>query len=148
MRYLCRSVVLALGLVIGSGSVSDALNLCFNPGTDPPYQTLAVAEKFRMPHKGSCSPIAGFDLLRPGTLVTGTACLNSTGDTLRVAYQIFLSVLNFPTVTQDPHLVSMSLPYPSLQGGHGFVTVNLQNTGGPFGVAHANPCIPPSPVIP
>ena len=148
MRHLCRSGMLALGLVVGSGSVAHALNLCFNPGTPSPYQTLAVAERFRMPHKGSCSSIAGFDLVRPGSLVAGTACLNSTGDTLRVAYHIYLSVLDFPNVTTDPHLVSMSLPYPSLQGGHGFVTVSLENTGGPFGVAHANPCIPPSPVIP
>src|SRR5690349_191824 len=64
MRRLSRSVVLALGFMLGSGSAAHALNFCFNPGTATP--SLAVAEKFRKPAPGSCSPINGIDIGDPG----------------------------------------------------------------------------------
>jgi hypothetical protein len=80
----------ALGFVLVTGSGANALNFCFNPGTLT-NKSLAVAERFKRPGKGSCSPIDGFDLATEATglqLVTGTACLNSTGDTMRVAYTV------------------------------------------------------------
>src|SRR5215475_12320416 len=122
MRRRCRSVVLALGLVIGSGSAAHALNFCFNPGTVTP--SLAVAEKFKKPALGSCSPINGIDIgdsTFTRRLVTGTACLNSAGDTLLVAYTVqiyaFASSIGFHYT--PPLSVAMTLPYPSLANGVG-----------------------------
>ena len=64
MCRLYRSIVLALGLVMGSGAAAFALNFCFNPGiSDPSPQSLAVAERFKKPARGSCSAINGFDIL-------------------------------------------------------------------------------------
>jgi hypothetical protein len=146
MRRRCRSVVLAFGLVIGSGSAAHALNFCFNPGTVTP--SLAVAEKFKKPALGSCSPINGIDIGDPAIprrLVTGTACLNSAGDTLLVAYTVHIYTYDPGSgpIDTPPLSVAMTLPYPSLANGVGFV--NLDNSGvggGGSHNAHANPCIP------
>src|SRR5215468_3114348 len=101
MRSSLGRIVLALGLVIGSRSAAHALNFCFNPGTATP--SLAVAEKFRKPTRGSCSPINGIDIgdsALTRRLVTGTACLNSAGDTLLVAYTVHISVYD---TAEGPH---------------------------------------------
>src|SRR5262249_40225271 len=142
--------VLALGLVIGSGSAAHALNFCFNPGTgtspgDEALGSLAVAEKFHKPQRGSCSPINGFDIASEALglgpqLVTGTACLNSTGDTLRVAYVVHIvenMVVDSPAKSKE---VSLVMPYPSLVGGIGSIVsvYGTENSGG----AQANPWNP------
>ena len=151
MRRLSRVVVFALGLVMSTGAVAHALNFCFNPGTVTP--SLAVAEKFKKPARGRCSPINGIDISDSTNrrLVTGTACLNSAGDTLLVAYTVHIYAFNTAVGVQDtpPLSVAMTLPYPSLVNGVGFV--NLQNSGvggGGSTTAHANPCIPQNIPIP
>ena len=151
MRRFSRTVVFALGLVMSTGAVAHALNFCFNPGTVTP--SLAVAEKFKKPARGRCSPINGIDISDSTNrrLVTGTACLNSAGDTLLVAYTVHIYAFNTAVGVQDtpPLSVAMTLPYPSLVNGVGFV--NLQNSGvggGGSTTAHANPCIPQKIPIP
>jgi hypothetical protein len=146
MRSSVERIALALGLVIGSGSAAHALNFCFNPGTATP--SLAVAEKFRKPARGSCSPINGIDIsdsAHPRRLVSGTACLNSAGDTLLVAYTVHIYAFDTPAGPQDtpPLSVAMTLPYPSLVNGVGFVNLDNSGVGGGGSTnAHANPCIP------
>jgi len=154
MRNSLGRIALALGLVISSGS-AHALNFCFNPGTSSPDDSLAVAEKFRKPAKGSCSPINGFDLVRSGpnaAPVTGTACLNSHGDTLAVSYLVHpdVSVFTGIVVASEPRHVSMVLPYPSLLNGLGAVSLDGSGSNGSAVStnAHANSCIPPKPAIP
>jgi hypothetical protein len=146
MRSSVRTIVLALGLVIGSGAPAHALNFCFNPGfTDNLHNSLAVAVKFHKPHTGSCSPITGFDIgFGDYRSVFGTACLNSAGDLLHVNY-----------VTSGVNLISMvvniDLPYPSLLGG--LASVDSGDASGSWKFAssnngHANPCIPQAITIP
>jgi len=146
MRRSSGLVLFALGLVLGTGSSAHALNFCFNPGTDAPYGSLAVAEKFRKPARGSCTPINGFDLVvTPGPrLVSGTACLNSAGDTLRVAYVVH-GIAVFGVGSGGDVNVSIILPYPALTNGYGRTT-DPKGTFAATGSGHANPCIPP--VIP
>jgi hypothetical protein len=152
MRYLRRSVVLALGLVIGSTSAANALNFCFNPGIPEPYpQSLAVAERFKNPTRGSCSAINGFDILscpacEGPPLVVGTACLNSAGNTLRIAYTIQQAIVPSFGPTR-PVYVTIDLPYPALLNGYAALN-DTRNPGTTYGSqqGHANPCIPP--VIP
>ena len=132
--------------------MAHALNFCFNPGTTI-RQSLGVAENFREPLKNSCSPINGFDLvLTPGPrIITGTACLNATGDTLRVAYMIHYWGTTTSGTTPLRH-VNIVLPYPALANGTG-VIYELALSGNPGNEesstnAHANPCIPRSPTLP
>ena len=146
MRSWWRSMTFGLGVLVGTAPLAQAENFCFNPGTiSSVFTSLGVAEKFRKPKKGSCSPINGFDIAGIITrFISGTACLNSAGDTLRVAYLIHPSDQSGIILTPERH-VSMSLPYPSLANG----TAGIGDNGGTresSDTAHANPCIPP--VIP
>ncbi|PWU25341.1 MAG: hypothetical protein C5B48_01800 [Candidatus Rokuibacteriota bacterium] len=150
MHAASRSSALFVAALLGTASLAHAGNFCFNPGvTVAGSRSLAVAEKFRKPGKGSCSPVNGFDIAAgelSRRLVSGTACLNSSGDTLLVAYVIHVSLADFP-FKNFPKFVSMSLPYPSLVDGTGFVSDDGSGTGGQESTnADANPCIPP--VIP
>jgi len=147
MRSSVGRIALALGLVIGSGSAAHALNFCFNPGTSFPNTSLAVAQGFKKPGRGKCSPIHGFDI---GTsisrrLVTGTACLNTAGDRLLVAYTVVST-----DIVVGPQHVTLSLPYPALQGGIGQMTDDGSGNGQSTAStgAHANPCIPQAIPIP
>src|SRR5262249_42446989 len=126
------------------------------------YGSLAVAQNFKMPKSGTCSPINGFDLVAgtvppseaPGRpqLVSGTACLNSAGDILYVDYLVHYAALSADKDHQGfPLHVSMALPFPSLSGGS--ASVALDNFSGatnldPSTTAHANACIPQRPEIP
>jgi hypothetical protein len=152
---MSRSLLLAIVVVAAIVPDALALNFCFNPGTDSPNDSLAVAEHFKKPPPGSCSPINGFDLVRLGApMVTGTACLNSAADTLRVAYTVSYFIHQDPgggIVFGYPLSVYMSLPYPGgpggvLLGGAGSTRDESGTEHG--GSAHANPCNPPSPPLP
>lgn len=152
-----RSSLFAFAFVVATVQPALALNFCFNPGTIGSFQSLAVAERYKKPHAGSCTPINGFDLVRDGApMVTGTACLNSAGDTLRVAYTVeaYARVGSSGTVDEDPLWVYMTLPYPpghrgNLSGGFGYARVDGSTaTDSSYTGAHANPCIPSSPTLP
>jgi hypothetical protein len=146
-----RSVVVACGVFLGTTPVAHAaLNFCFNPGTTI-LSTLAVAEKFKKPARGSCSPINGFDLVRTPQTVTGTACLNSVGDTLRVSYTVdyFARLAGGSLDERYPVHVHMIIPYPALAGGFGAAhNDEPPGTSETSQNAHANPCIPSSPTVP
>jgi hypothetical protein len=146
MRTPLGRVVLGFALVIGSGSAAQAVNFCFNPGVDDgPHNSLAVALKYRKPHPGSCSPIAGFDIgAADYRSAFGTACLNSAGDLLHVSYVT-------TGRSRVPSVVSMDLPYPSLIGGA--ASVYSDDASGSWnyvvgGNGHANACIPQAIPIP
>jgi len=89
--------------------------MCF----DTSGRSFIVAKKYSRPSKGTCKPLMGFEghALLGGalSLVSGTVCLNSAGDTLRVAYTVYPQV--------DPSIRTalvgqMNLPYPSLENGN------------------------------
>jgi hypothetical protein len=136
-------------VVVGAPSLARAGNFCFNPGTST-FTTLAVAEKFKKPARGSCSPINGSDLLNGLQTDTGTACLNSAGDTLRVSYRVdyFARLAGGSIDERLPMHVHMIIPYPALAGGFGAVHNDRSGTSETTQNAHANPCIPPAPTIP
>jgi hypothetical protein len=140
MRPLSRSIVFGLGLLTAAGSVAHATDFCFDHGTTNPA-SIAAAVKFHKPGKGSCSPITGFDVDTFSTglqLVTGTACLNSSGDTMRVSYVVGLLVNQFMGTPREELQVSLVLPYPSLTNGLG---ADSDSSGVDESTsAHANPC--------
>ncbi len=150
------SLALVFVLVVAIVPPALALNFCFNPGTNGPFESLAVAERYKKPHAGSCTPINGFDLVRDGApMVAGTACLNSAGDTLRVAYTVeaYARVGSSGTITHAPLSVYLTLPYPpgpggNLSGGFGSARDESGTTDSVYTGAHANPCIPSSPTLP
>jgi hypothetical protein len=139
MRYFGRLVVLAAGLVIASGSAAHALDFCFDPGTSFPNTSSVVARSFKKPGRGRCTPVHGFDTGTsiPRRLVTGTACLNTAGDRLLVAY----TVVSTDTLIGPQH-ATLSLPYPSLQSGYGQMTNDGSGTGVSVAAtgAFAGPC--------
>jgi hypothetical protein len=142
MRSSVGRIVLALGVVICSGSAAHALNLCCNPGVN---DSLAVAVKYHKPHIGSCSPITGFDIgTGDSRSVLGTACLNSAGNLLHVNYITTGGSLL-------PMVVNIDLPYPSLLGGN--ARVDSDDASGSWrsvfsSNGHANACIPQAIPIP
>jgi hypothetical protein len=84
-------------------------------------------------------------------LVSGTACLDSAGDRLYVDYAIHYAALSGPQ-SVPPEEVSMTLPFPTLAGGFGFVALDLfdgeVHQENSLDGAHANKCIPQKLVIP
>jgi len=140
MGKLSRPIVLALGMMLVAASAAHARNFCFNPGitSDYDHQSLAVVINYHAPRKGSCSPIYGFDIRQPTVYrsVSGTACLNSGGDTLHVNYLI-------QTYFRFIHHVMIDLNYPTLVGGFGEVSddgsgLSSRSSTNP----HANACEP------
>lgn len=153
---MTRSSLLTLAFAVATVQPALALNFCFNPGTTGSFESLAVAERYKKPHAGSCTPINGFDLVRDGApMVAGTACLNSAGDTLRVAYTVepYARIGSSGTVDHPPLSVYMTLPYPpgpggNLSGGFGYARDDAGASDSVYTGAHANPCIPSSPTLP
>jgi hypothetical protein len=156
MRNGLRSLVLTLGLLMAlTPAAVDARNFCVNPGTPAGGPSLAVGEKFTLPTKGSCSPFNGFDIAisNQPRLVTGTACLDTDGHTLRVSYVLHAMIGGPPPTialswTISPIDVNMELPYPSLQDGSAMVVNSRFDYEIRTTTAHANWCIPANPPLP
>jgi hypothetical protein len=128
-----RFLVIAV-FVLFATSVSYAGDFCFN-STSPPNPAspdnpdiLVLAQNFRVPAKGKCKAIVGWDTgYFNGTFprpASGTACLNSAGTRLHVG--IMLHAVRVPSVTTDSEIhVHMNLPYPALQGGDVYIRQDL-----------------------
>lgn len=120
-RSTVRAISLAVPLSIGSLSVAApaaARDYCFNASAFSPA-ILVVAKDFKLPRKGKCRPIVGWDAGYFGFAVTrpasGTACLNSAGNVLHVGVTIHATYSD--TEVADELQVNMKLPYPALTGG-------------------------------
>jgi len=147
MKVLSCLVVIIIALL--TTGVAHAGDFCFNstspPNPAPPSDPdiLVFAQKFRLPKKGKCAAIVGWDsgyfngtFPRPAS---GTACLNSAGTRLHVG--IMLHAVQIPSVTTDAEIhVHMSLPYPALQGGDVYIRRDLPGLGAVRTDGVAGPC--------
>lgn len=140
------ALVIAVSLVLVAPSGARALDMCFNTsivGT----QTIIVAKRYSRPSKGSCKPIHGFEggsgnLPR---IVSGAACLNAAGDTLRVAYTVH--PISVGLASQETLWGQIDLDYPSLASGR--ATEQSQSQPGSIRAssgAIGGPCFVPAPL--
>jgi hypothetical protein len=129
MTISVRSTLLATALTVSLSiaslalaSSADARDFCFNSSSYEPV-VLVVAKDFKLPRKGRCRPIVGWDagffgfaVARPAS---GTACLNTAGNVLHVGVTIHATASDLGTA--DELQVHMQLPYPSLTSGSVFI---------------------------
>jgi hypothetical protein len=123
--------VSAAAAVALSAHGAAARDWCFNstspenpaPPSNP--DILVVAQGFKMPKKGRCSAITGFDVgyanqtfPRPAT---GTACLDSAGAHLHVGIQVMATKGPVPIATDSEIHVHMYVPYPALANGEIYI---------------------------
>ena len=123
-RAAALALSLALGVAIATlpATAAHARDFCFNSSSFAPA-ILVVAKDFKTPRRGKCRPIVGWDagfyafaVTRPAS---GTACLNTAGDTLHVGVTIHATSSDLGT---DEELqVQMKLPYPALSAGEVFI---------------------------
>lgn len=99
-------------------ATAQARDFCFNSSVFAPV-ILVVAQNFKVPRRGKCKPIVGFDVgyfgfaaARPAS---GTACLNTAGDTLQVG--ITIHAVNDAIDDDEEIQLHMRIPYPALTGG-------------------------------
>jgi len=125
----CRSTILALALAVSLSIASlafvapaHARDYCFNSSSFSPA-ILVVAKDFKLPRKGKCRPIVGWDAGYFGFAATrpasGTACLNTAGDTLHVGVTIHPTWNDLEVA--DELQVNMKLPYPALSEGSVYI---------------------------
>jgi hypothetical protein len=126
----CLPIVAA---VLLAASAAPAADWCFN-STSPPNPAapddpdiLVVAQKFKLPKKGKCVPIVGWDSGffngAWGRPAMGTACLNSPATHLLVGIDLPAAggPGTLPGMSPASHFPGLSvhfdLPYPALTGG-------------------------------
>lgn len=125
MAIPARTIAAAfLALFVASGSA--AADWCFdsvspdNPAPPEDPDILVVAGGFKLPKKGKCRPIVGFDVGYTNQVfprpASGTACLDSAGTRLHVGIVIHATMVPGTTTDSEIHF-HMSLPYPALEGG-------------------------------
>jgi hypothetical protein len=102
MRRVLHAFTLAAAVIFVSAVAAHAADWCFDSGG-----VTLVAQNFAKPAKGSCKVLFGHML--SGDPISGTACLNSGGDTLRVGYTIHR--------TGFAEIGRLTIPYPALTGG-------------------------------
>jgi hypothetical protein len=104
MRKLYWSMVFGACVMLASAPAAYA-------GKDYCYDAAGfgiVAKNHKLPKAGKCSK--SFDGFFGTQMVTGTACMNSAGTTIRVGYTIA------PTGTYV-EIGQMNIPFPALAGG-------------------------------
>lgn len=122
-------MMLAIALVSAlllATTTAHARDFCFNSSSVAPA-ILIVAKDFKVPRKGKCKPIVGWDAGYYGFAVprmaSGTACLTTAGDSLHVGVTIHAT---WSESNADEQLqVHMRLPYPALTGGRVYLRQNL-----------------------
>lgn len=129
MTVTCPRTILAISLaaaVLLATTTAHARDFCFNSSSVAPA-VLVVAKDFKLPRKGKCKPIVGWDAGSYGFAVprpaSGTACLNTAGDTLHVGVTIHATWSE--SNADEPLQVHMRLPYPALTGGRVYLRQNL-----------------------
>jgi hypothetical protein len=143
------SAIVVMFALVASASGAQALDMCFNTGLFP-FQTIIVAKKYSKPSKGGCKPLTGFEgnanLGHRARLVSGTVCLNSAGDTLRVAYVVHPDRVDL--TFEGTLWGQLDLVYPSLATG---VSTEQQEASSPgdwsgYDGAFGGPCGFPQPI--
>lgn len=124
-RAAALAISFALAVAIATllpATTAHARDFCFNSSSFSPA-ILVVAKDFKTPRRGKCRPIVGWDAGFYGFAVTrpasGTACLNTAGDTLHVGVTIHATDSDLGT--DDDLQVHMKLPYPALSVGSVFI---------------------------
>ena len=126
-RAATIAVSLALAVVLATlpATSAHARDFCFNSSSFSPA-ILVVAKDFKTPRRGKCRPIVGWEAGFYGFAVTrpasGTACLNTAGDTLHVGVTVHATAGDFGFA--DELQVHMKLPYPALVDGSVFIRRN------------------------
>jgi len=143
MRSFVLTGAVALGALVAGPARAPALDMCF----DTNFRSIIVAKGYSAPSKGTCRPLMGFEghasLGGTPSLVSGTACLNSAGNTLRVAYTVYPQI----DPTYRTVLVGqIDLPYPSLENGHAVEQDPSVGPGFFWNTASAGPCAFPEPI--
>jgi hypothetical protein len=135
MRRFLSSFLLAVAAVFTSVVVVHAADWCF----DSDGLNL-VFQNFQKPGKGSCKPVLGH--VASGNIITGTACLNSDGDTLRVGYFKHGGGI-------DSEAGELVIPYPALTGGTAsYLHLSAAGNVADSGPASAAICDPPKQPVP
>lgn len=128
-RSVARAVTFALPIAIAAlvvPAAAHARDYCFNSSSVTPA-VLIVAKDFKVPRRGKCRPIVGWDagyfVFADARPASGTACLNTAGDTLHVGVTIHATFSAYGT--EEQLQVHMRLPYPALSGGKVYLRQNL-----------------------
>lgn len=124
-RAAILTIAIAFSLPVAA-STAEARDFCFNSSSATP-SILVVAKDFKLPRKGKCKPIVGWDAgyygFAFGRPASGTACLNTAGDALHVGVTIHAT--RTPGNADEQLQVYMDLPYPALTGGTVYLRQNL-----------------------
>jgi len=137
----CVATLLSMGLLPATAQASDT---CF---TDNSGITL-VAKGFKFPSRNRCVPWQGevysFTLgsMEPW-VVTGSACVDNGGDTLRVAFSYY----NYDHDGAN-HWGQMDIPLPSKKGGNAYYGDSVHpgsgtQVGGDVAIVPCEPLIIP-----
>jgi hypothetical protein len=133
-----RAAAAALCVLLAATG-ARAADWCFDsispPNPAPPNDPdiLVVASDFKMPKKGKCKPISGFEVgfsnqtfPRPAS---GSACLDTAGTHLHVGIVIHSAKGPAPVETDSEIHFHMYVPYPALEGGQVYLRRDLPGLG-------------------
>jgi hypothetical protein len=124
MGRITASLIVALGLVLGSAPMAGAKDLCV---TIPGLLTTSsggfvVGKYFTVPQRDRCKPFTGF-VVTPGGgpggdwFVSGVGCTSADGGFFRLSFTAYMSPAAASSVSANPFTVFCSIPRPSLTGG-------------------------------
>jgi len=134
MKPRTFAIAALIGLLASSGT-ARAGDFCFGVGV-----ATLVAKGFRPPKPNKCKLFKGAYFNNIPAAVTGSACTNAAGNTLRVGFSLESGNGSF--------VGQLNIPYPSLTGGtYRYELSNTPNSVQTFsGVASGAPCAAPIPV--
>ena len=135
------SVIVALGLVLGSAPMAAARDLCVTiPGLSP----VIVGKNFYIPMPNRCKPFTGF-IAGGQWFGSGAGCTSADGDFFRLSFTAHKSP-TAPAPSATLITVFCSIPRPALTGGSCLYTLSVpSNTDnewyeGTDSDASAQPC--------
>jgi hypothetical protein len=141
MRSMSRATVAALALLALIPGAARAADLCVNTGG-----IKFVLKNFARPGRNTCRSISGFSPRTFGpVVVSGAACLNASGDTLRIGFT------QHPAGIEAMRVFQVDVPYPAL-GTAGWTETGIRTSDGTTiadqGLGAVGPCNPLQPSIP
>jgi hypothetical protein len=134
MKSKACAIAVLVGL-LGSGWTAHAGDFCFSVGI-----AKLVAKGFKPPKPNTCRVFKGAYFNNVAGAVTGSACTNAVGNTLRVGFSV---------EGGNGSLVGLlNIPYPSLTGGtFRYELSNAQSGVQTFtGAASGERCAAPVPI--
>jgi len=137
-----RAWILAIVLTgaLAPAGIAQAKDFCLEFGAGPTGDVIVI-KGFKPPKPGKCRPFKKGAYFNNGAFngaIDGTACTNSTGDTMRVSWSLFDA--------NNAYLGRFDIPYPAL--GAGTWSYVIVNSGVQSGLANAVVCASPSAPIP